>query len=203
MPVKAAPPQPIRKYQGFARFAHCGTDRSVIILTEVKAERRSRPPRSAATQGWERHGRDQIRRAKAGQGETAARQGGSPARDRCRGLRGIRREGLCRDKARGCRRPRQGEQGPPLSLLQDQGRAVQGGDPQRHHLAFRGAPRAHGDDRALHRGISQRPLPLLHPGASRLAPRLHRAAPDLGRLQASRAHRSSTTRTSSRAGSRR
>ena len=50
---------------------------------------------------------------KQARGEAAARQGGSPAGDRCRGLRGIRREGLCRDKARGCRRPRQGEQGPP------------------------------------------------------------------------------------------
>ena len=86
----------------------------------------------------------------------APRQGRAPATDRRRGLRGIRREGLRRRAARRRRRACQGQQGPALSLLQDQGRAVQGGDPQRHHLAFRGDPRADGDDRALASRTSSR-----------------------------------------------
>ena len=45
-------------------------------------------------------------------------------------------KGYAGDKARGRRRSRAGQQGPALSLLQDQGRAVQGGDAERHHPHF-------------------------------------------------------------------
>ena len=47
------------------------------------------------------------------------------------------------------------------------------------------------------------PFLTLPPGHRRLAPRLHRAAPDLRRTTSTRSSRNSITRTSSRAGSRR
>ena len=88
-----------------------------------------------------------LRKSQSPGREAARASRHAPARDRRRGLRGIRRERLCGDQARGRGRARPGQQGPALSLLQDQGRAVQGGHPQRHHRAFRRDARADGDDR--------------------------------------------------------
>ena len=120
----------------------------------------------------------------------APRQGGAPATDRRRGLRGIRREGLRRRAARRRRLAGQGEQGPALSLLQDQGRAVQGGDPQRHHLAFRGDPRARWRRPSSRvEDFLKGPFLTFIQELRQLAPRLHRAAPDRRRTQAPRAHR--------------
>ena len=98
-------------------------------------------------------------------------------------------KGYAGDQARGCRRPRAGEQGPALSLLQDQGGAVQGGHQERDHRAFRRDAREDGNDHAVVRGVSQGSVPLLPPGAGLLQARLHRAAADRRRAQASRAHR--------------
>ena len=90
-----------------------------------------------------------LRKSQDPRREAAGAARHAPARDRRRGLRGIRHAWLCRDQARGRGRARAGQQGPALSLLQDQGRAVQGGHPQRHHRAFRRDARADGEDRAL------------------------------------------------------
>src|SRR5262245_65565809 len=70
---QAAPPRPLRKYQGSARFAHCGTDRSVIILVETRPKDGRNRQQSAIKPKGESHGRDRIRRAEAGQGKEAAR----------------------------------------------------------------------------------------------------------------------------------
>ena len=97
-------------------------------------------------------------------------------------------KGYAGDQGRGCGHASARLEGPALSLLQDQGRTVQGGDQKRHYLAFRRDPRADGEDRPPCRGVSQGPVPLLHPGAGRLQARLHRAAPHRRRAQASRTH---------------
>ncbi len=116
--------------------------------------------------------REKALRKSADPGREAARATRhAPARDRRRGVRGIRHARLRRDQARGRRRARAGKQGPALSLLQDQGRAVQGGDPQCHHPALRRHARADADDRTVERGLPQRSVPFLHSGIGRLPPR--------------------------------
>src|SRR5581483_3215129 len=119
----------------------------------------------------------------------ARAQGYAAAGDRGRRLRGIREPRLRRHQARGRGRARPRVEGAPLSLLQDQGGAVQGGRALGHLTHLRCHARAHAHDGDVVRSLSQGAVPRLHPGARRLAPRADRAPPDRRGSQAPRAHR--------------
>src|SRR5262249_8691173 len=76
----------------------------------------------------ESHGKGETVNTEASTNKNApAREGRAPATDRCGCLRGIRRKGIRRHAARRRCRARRGGEGSDLSLLQDQGRAVQSG----------------------------------------------------------------------------